>query len=148
MKKALFLISRSREGGIAANAARRVGAAPIRGSAAKGGADKGGFEAGRELVRLIESGRTAGVTPDGPRGPRMRARLGPVNVARLAQAGARIYELPISYDGRSYAEGKKIGWKDGVSALWAIVKYNLLPPRARPWTPPAVAAWNAPERAP
>ncbi len=84
--KALFLISRSREGEIAANAARMVGAQPVRGSAAKGGADKGGFEAGRELIRLIESGRTAGLTPDGPRGPRMRARLGPVNVARLAQA--------------------------------------------------------------
>ncbi len=77
-----------------------------------------------------------------------RFGIEPELTARLAQAGARIYELPISYDGRSYAQGKKIGWKDGVSALWAIVKYNLLPPVARPWTPPAVAAWNAPERAP
>jgi len=41
----------------------------------------------------------------------------PEVTARLAQAGARIYELPISYHGRSYAEGKKIGWRDGVSAL-------------------------------
>lgn len=37
----------------------------------------------------------------------------------------RIYEVPISYAGRTYAEGKKIGWKDGVQALWCIVKYNL-----------------------
>jgi glycosyltransferase involved in cell wall biosynthesis len=37
----------------------------------------------------------------------------------------RIYEVPISYYGRTYAEGKKIGWKDGFSALWCIVKFNL-----------------------
>lgn len=38
----------------------------------------------------------------------------------------KIYEVPISYYGRTYAEGKKIGWKDGFSALWAIFKYNVL----------------------
>jgi len=76
-----------------------------------------------------------------------RFGIEPELTARLAQAGARIYELPISYNGRSYAEGKKIGWKDGVSALWAIVKYNVLPPQAPPWLPPAVPAWDAPERA-
>lgn len=38
----------------------------------------------------------------------------------------RIYEVPITYSGRTYAEGKKIGWKDGVSALWCILKFNLL----------------------
>lgn len=75
-----------------------------------------------------------------------RFGIEPELTARLAQAGARIYELPISYHGRSYAEGKKIGWKDGVSALWCILKYNILPPKAAPWTPPAVAAWSAPER--
>ena len=37
----------------------------------------------------------------------------------------RIYEVPISYYGRTYAEGKKIGWKDGFSALWCILKFNL-----------------------
>ena len=36
-----------------------------------------------------------------------------------------IYEVPISYFGRTYEEGKKIGWKDGVSALWCIIKFNL-----------------------
>ena len=39
--------------------------------------------------------------------------------------GIRIYEVPISYYGRTYAEGKKIGWKDGVRALWCIIKYNF-----------------------
>jgi glycosyltransferase involved in cell wall biosynthesis len=75
-----------------------------------------------------------------------RFGIEPELTARLAQAGARIYELPISYDGRSYAEGKKIGWKDGVAALWSIGKYNLLGPRAPKWTPPEVALWNGPER--
>jgi len=37
----------------------------------------------------------------------------------------RIYEVPISYHGRTYAEGKKIGWKDGCEAIWCILKFNL-----------------------
>ena len=45
---------------------------------------------------------------------------------RLARADARIYEVPISYHGRTRAEGKKIGAKDGVHALWALLKYGLL----------------------
>ena len=45
---------------------------------------------------------------------------------RLAQAGARIWELPISYSGRTYAEGKKITWRDGLAALIHIIRYNLL----------------------
>jgi glycosyltransferase involved in cell wall biosynthesis len=49
--------------------------------------------------------------------------------ARLAQAGARLWELPITYSGRTYAEGKKITWRDGVAALFHILRYNLLPPR-------------------
>ena len=49
--------------------------------------------------------------------------------ARLAQARARIWELPISYSGRTYAEGKKITWRDGAAALFHILRYNLLPPR-------------------
>ncbi|MEM7416823.1 MAG: glycosyltransferase family 2 protein [Gemmatimonadota bacterium] len=75
-----------------------------------------------------------------------RFGIEPELTARLAQAGARIYELPISYDGRSYAEGKKIGWKDGVSAIWSIVKYNLFGPKAKPWAPPEVDPWDTPER--
>ncbi len=47
--------------------------------------------------------------------------------AKIAKAGIlKIYELPISYNGRTYDEGKKITWKDGVVALWCIVKFNLL----------------------
>ncbi len=49
----------------------------------------------------------------------------PEVTARLAQAHARIFEVPISYSGRTYAEGKKIGWKDGVAALWHIAKFNF-----------------------
>ncbi|MGB1656535.1 MAG: glycosyltransferase family 2 protein [Longimicrobiales bacterium] len=75
-----------------------------------------------------------------------RFGIEPEITARLAQAGARIYELPISYDGRSYAEGKKIGWKDGVSALRCIVQYNLFGRRAKPWTSPDVALWDTDER--
>jgi len=50
----------------------------------------------------------------------------PEITARLAQARARIYEVPISYSGRTYAEGKKIGWRDGVAAFWHILRFNLL----------------------
>lgn len=49
--------------------------------------------------------------------------------ARLAQAQARIWELPISYSGRTYAEGKKITWRDGAAALFHILRFNLFPPR-------------------
>lgn len=49
----------------------------------------------------------------------------PEVTARLARAGARIFEVPISYSGRTYAEGKKIGWRDGIAAFWHITKYNL-----------------------
>jgi len=49
--------------------------------------------------------------------------------ARLAQAGARIWEIAISYSGRTYAEGKKITWRDGMAALFYILWYNLIPRR-------------------
>lgn len=75
-----------------------------------------------------------------------RFGIEPEVTARLAQAGARIYELPISYDGRSYDEGKKIGWKDGVSALWSIFKYNVFGPKAPRWVLPEVEPWDTPER--
>ncbi len=50
----------------------------------------------------------------------------PEVTAKLAKLGCRIYEVPISYRGRSYAEGKKIGWKDGLQALGVILKYWLI----------------------
>jgi glycosyltransferase involved in cell wall biosynthesis len=49
----------------------------------------------------------------------------PEITAKVAKTGCRIYEVGVSYAGRTYAEGKKIGWKDGVRAVWCIVKYNL-----------------------
>ena len=49
----------------------------------------------------------------------------PEITAKIAKLGCRIYEVPIAYYGRSYAEGKKITWRDGVSALYCIVKYSL-----------------------
>jgi len=54
-----------------------------------------------------------------------RFGIEPELTAKLAASGARVYEVPISYHGRTYEEGKKIGWRDGVSALRCIVKYNL-----------------------
>jgi glycosyltransferase involved in cell wall biosynthesis len=57
--------------------------------------------------------------------------------ARLAQARARIWEIPISYSGRTYAEGKKITWRDGVAALVHILRYNLFVPGGSPgWRSP------------
>jgi glycosyltransferase involved in cell wall biosynthesis len=50
----------------------------------------------------------------------------PEIVAKMARLKVRIYEVAISYYGRTYAEGKKIGWRDGVRALWCICKYNFL----------------------
>ena len=64
-----------------------------------------------------------------------RFGIEPELTARLAQAGARIYEVPISYSGRTYAEGKKIGWKDGIAAFWHIFRSNVLPPRAPKYRP-------------
>jgi glycosyltransferase involved in cell wall biosynthesis len=49
----------------------------------------------------------------------------PEITAKVSRLNVRIYEVPISYYGRTYAEGKKIGWRDGVHALWCILKYNL-----------------------
>ena len=59
-----------------------------------------------------------------------RFGIEPELTARLAQTRARIYEVPISYAGRTYAEGKKINWKDGVAAFWHIVRSNWFGPRA------------------
>lgn len=55
-----------------------------------------------------------------------RFGIEPEMTAKIARWNYRIHELPISYSGRSYAEGKKINWKDGVQAIWCIVRYGLL----------------------
>ena len=49
----------------------------------------------------------------------------PEITAKVAKKGFRIYEVPISYSGRSYQEGKKITWKDGIKAIFTVLKYNL-----------------------
>jgi lysophospholipid acyltransferase (LPLAT)-like uncharacterized protein len=91
--KAKMLISQSREGGIVAHTSRTVGAEVIRGSAAKGRQGKGGTEAVRAMARHIESGGVIAMTPDGPRGPRMRVKRGPIHLAKLT--GAPL--LPITW---------------------------------------------------
>lgn len=64
-----------------------------------------------------------------------RFGIEPELTARLAQARARIYEVPISYHGRTYAEGKKINWKDGVAAFWHIFRSNVLDAKAPVYRP-------------
>jgi glycosyltransferase involved in cell wall biosynthesis len=66
----------------------------------------------RELIQSIEIEES-------------RFGVEPELTAKLARTGCRIYEVGISYSGRTYEEGKKIGWRDGVRAIWCILKYNL-----------------------
>ncbi|MBI5775191.1 MAG: glycosyltransferase family 2 protein [Verrucomicrobia bacterium] len=54
-----------------------------------------------------------------------RFGIEPELTAKLARRRCRIYEVPIAYKARRFDEGKKIGWKDGVAAIWYILKYNL-----------------------
>jgi len=54
-----------------------------------------------------------------------RFGIEPEITAKIAKLGCRIYEVGISYAGRTYEEGKKIGWMDGLRAIWCILKYNL-----------------------
>ena len=49
----------------------------------------------------------------------------PEVTAKIAKRGLRVYELPVSYSGRDYSEGKKITWKDGIQALWCIMRYRF-----------------------
>lgn len=84
--KAKVLISHSREGAIVAHTAGAVGAEVIRGSEAKKGKSKGGVEAMLRMARHIEGGGVMAVTPDGPRGPRMRVKRGPILLAKIANA--------------------------------------------------------------
>lgn len=55
-----------------------------------------------------------------------RFGLEPEFTAKVARMGARVYEVGISYHGRNYEQGKKIDWRDGLRALWCILKYNLI----------------------
>jgi glycosyltransferase involved in cell wall biosynthesis len=72
----------------------------------------------------------------------------PEITVKVAKRGVRIYEVGISYTGRTYEEGKKIGWRDGVWALWCLLKYSIKIPRERvqPAATEAHPARVAPER--
>jgi lysophospholipid acyltransferase (LPLAT)-like uncharacterized protein len=79
------LISHHRDGEVIARAMGHFGHRTVRGSSASKDRDKGGLEALRALLRLIKAGEYVCVTPDGPRGPRMRAQPGVVRLAKLAR---------------------------------------------------------------
>ena len=55
-----------------------------------------------------------------------RFGIEPEITAKLFKTGCRVYEVPITYEGRGYEEGKKISWKDGVEALWVLLKYRVV----------------------
>jgi glycosyltransferase involved in cell wall biosynthesis len=57
----------------------------------------------------------------------------PEITAKVARGGYRLFEVGISYSGRTYEEGKKIGWRDGFRAIYAIVKYNLFSRQQKSW---------------
>ena len=54
-----------------------------------------------------------------------RFGIEPELTAKIARRKFRVFEMSISYDGRTYADGKKISWKDGISAMWCIVRYGI-----------------------
>jgi len=68
----------------------------------------------------------------------------PEITVKVARRNLRIYEVGISYWGRTYEEGKKIGWKDGVRALYCLLKYSFKEPKTR--TKPAASTVPAPEQ--
>jgi hypothetical protein len=75
----------------------------------------------------------------------------PEFTAKVARSHSRIYEVGISYDGRTYEEGKKITWRDGIRALYVIIKYNFFataPPvsvkRSRPSQSPSPSSVGLP----
>ena len=60
-----------------------------------------------------------------PKLKQKRFGIEPEMTGRIARRRYRVYEMSVSYDGRTYDEGKKIGWKDGLVALWCIIRYGL-----------------------
>jgi len=68
----------------------------------------------------------------------------PEVTVKIARRGLRVYEVGISYSGRTYAEGKKIGWKDGVRAVWCLAKYGL----KEPWSKPRAVNFELPQANP
>jgi glycosyltransferase involved in cell wall biosynthesis len=70
----------------------------------------------------------------------------PEITVKVAKRRLRIYEVGISYWGRTYEEGKKIGWKDGMRALWCLLKYSAKEPRVAPSVPQGVDLRSIPEQ--
>lgn len=60
-----------------------------------------------------------------PRLKQNRFGIEPEITGRIARARYRVYEMSVSYDGRTYEQGKKIGWRDGITALWCIIRYGI-----------------------
>ncbi len=79
-----ILISRSRDGQLIANTARKLGHGVIEGSTARGQRNRGSVPAARQVIAQLQAGRFVGITPDGPRGPRMRASAGAIRLAQIA----------------------------------------------------------------
>lgn len=88
-----MLISQHRDGELIARAMDPFGIGTVRGSAAKDGKDKGGRAALRAMLKFLKDGDHVGFTPDGPRGPRMRASPGIIAAARLA----KVPIIPLTY---------------------------------------------------
>lgn len=81
-----MLVSKSKDGAIIATACEMVGMHVLRGSTDRAGKSKGGVEALRFMLRALKDGRSVAVTPDGPRGPRMRVQEGVIQLAKLSGA--------------------------------------------------------------
>jgi hypothetical protein len=63
-----------------------------------------------------------------PAPPALTAQIASASArtAKIARRRVRIWEVPIRYRGRAFADGKKIGWRDGIAALWAIARYHFV----------------------
>lgn len=78
-----------------------------------------------DMETCYKAFRREALEPIVPRLRQNRFGFEPEITAHIAHAGLRIYEVGISYSGRTYAEGKKIGWRDGFKAIYCIIRYNL-----------------------
>ena len=114
-----MLISEHRDGALIANIIKHFGIGWIKGSTSKSGTQKGGAQALRAILKSLKSGEYVGVTPDGPRGPRMRASEGVVLAAKMS--GAAI--IPVTYGIRS---GKVLGTWDRFLIGWPFSKGVVL----------------------
>jgi lysophospholipid acyltransferase (LPLAT)-like uncharacterized protein len=96
------LISQSKDGEAITTAVAAIGIKAVRGSTAKAGKDKGGAAALKEMIRVLRGGDSIAVTPDGPRGPRMRISPGIIQLAKLS--GAPIIPMTGAVSGQRLAD--------------------------------------------